>query len=64
MQVAPKGSTFPEITHHEVELNRTKLHYVAASEFPQKAVIGPSRASGNVKRNPLMATSIGIGRVN
>src|SRR6202167_1338718 len=30
MQVAPKGSTFPEITHHEVELNRTKLHYVSA----------------------------------
>src|ERR1700687_2870528 len=30
MQVAPKGSTFPEITHHEVELNGTRLHYVAA----------------------------------
>src|ERR1700691_4218225 len=32
MQVAPKGSTFPEITHHEVELNRTKLHYVSAGD--------------------------------
>src|ERR1700736_4872357 len=30
MQVAPKGSTFPEITHHEVELNGTRLHYVSA----------------------------------
>src|ERR1700686_3981364 len=30
MQVAPKGFTFPEITHHEVELNGTRLHYVSA----------------------------------
>ena len=30
MQVAPKGSTFREITHHEVELNGTRLHYVSA----------------------------------
>src|ERR1700736_4378719 len=32
MQVAPKGSTFPEITHHEVELNGTRLHYVSAGD--------------------------------
>jgi pimeloyl-ACP methyl ester carboxylesterase len=32
MQVAPKGSTFTGITHQEVELNRTKLHYVSAGD--------------------------------
>ena len=32
MQVAPKGSTFPEITHHEVDLNGTRLHYVSAGD--------------------------------
>jgi hypothetical protein len=27
-----RGSTFPETTHHEVELNGTRLHYVSAGK--------------------------------
>jgi pimeloyl-ACP methyl ester carboxylesterase len=32
MQVTPKGVTFPGITHHQVELNGTKLHYISAGD--------------------------------
>ena len=32
MQVTPKGATFPGITHHQVELNGTKLHYVSTGD--------------------------------
>jgi pimeloyl-ACP methyl ester carboxylesterase len=32
MQVTPKGSTFPGITHQQVELNGTKLHYISAGD--------------------------------
>ena len=32
MQVTPKGFTFPGITHHQVELNGTKLHYISAGD--------------------------------
>ena len=30
MKVTPTGRTLPEVTHHRVEVNGTKLHYVAA----------------------------------
>jgi pimeloyl-ACP methyl ester carboxylesterase len=30
MQITPKGSTLPGVTHHLVPLNDTELHYVAA----------------------------------
>jgi pimeloyl-ACP methyl ester carboxylesterase len=30
MHITPTGSTLPEVAHHRVEVNGTKLHYVAA----------------------------------
>src|ERR1039457_5150719 len=32
MHVTPKGSTFRGMTHHRVELNGTKLHYISAGD--------------------------------
>jgi hypothetical protein len=29
MDIAPIGSTLPGITHHRIEVNGTRLHYVA-----------------------------------